>query len=738
MARFNHPINNFLSGEVSPKILARSETKEYAQACEKLLNMVPQSQGGATRRVGTQFVASQTNSAANKAETRLFQFNISSAESYCIVINRTANGNGWNGIVRAINTSTLSEYAVPCDTTLSGLGYNLHIVADSDLAELQCAQYGDFLFFAQANTHPFYILRTALNTFVMKPVWYPTPNLATYSQPRSMPFQTINTTDIVMTISAVAVGSRTLTIASGTGFAFNASMVAASGFGNYTWFAFIDGGNYGYCFVTAYTSTTQVTVQVTRAMPAALAAAGLTTWYENGWSSYRGFPRSISFYNNRAIYGGNAAFPNIYWGSADSDIFQMTNETNQILVGTATNEMPFRRQLAASENSQIQWTSSGKKITAGTGGREYQIEGQDASTGIGNTNVGSNGETSNGSAYVQPTRLDSAILFVQRSTRKILEYVFDLREDSYTVRDLSTIADHMVLKGLGRFASPATPKFVKIQYAGSDDLIWTLDSNGVLCSITRNRKADTLAWAEHDLGGNFGGENAIVTSMAVCNSGDGTHDDLWVVVKRTINSATVYYIERINNEHVLSNLTNASTSILDKPVYLDSAKLTILGAPGTVFTGFSHLIGQTVSCLADGLYHGEKVVDGSGQITLTAVDATELVAGLKYTSRVVPVVPDVGVQTGSSLGRPKKMDKLAIKFYRTVGAKFLRYADSKTEDIIFRPVNLAANLPIPMYTGFKDIDFPGTWEKDEKFSIETDLPLPMTVLGIYVRGTSND
>jgi hypothetical protein len=142
--------------------------------------------------------------------------------------------------------------------------------------------------------------------------------------------------------------------------------------------------------------------------------------------------------------------------------------------------------------------------------------------------------------------------------------------------------------------------------------------------------------------------------------------------------------------------------------------------------------------LADGLYHGEKVVDGSGQITLTAVEATELVAGLKYTSRVVPVIPDVGVQTGSSLGRPKKMDKLAIRFHRTVGAKILRYADSKTEDIIFRPVNLAANLPIPMYTGFKDIDFPGTWEKDEKFSIETDLPLPMTVLGIYVRGTSND
>ena len=166
--RFNHPINNFLSGEVSPKILARSETKEYAQACEKLLNMVPQSQGGVTRRVGTQFVASQTNSAANKAESRLFPFNISNSESYCIIINRTANGNGWNGIVRAINTSTLAEYAVPCDTTLSAAGYNLHIVADSDLAELQCAQYGDFLFFTQAIVYVFQVRLGFLSHFSVR------------------------------------------------------------------------------------------------------------------------------------------------------------------------------------------------------------------------------------------------------------------------------------------------------------------------------------------------------------------------------------------------------------------------------------------------------------------------------------------------------------------------------------------------------------------------------------------
>lgn len=729
MARFNHAANNFLSGEVSPKILARGETQEYKQACEELLNMLPYSQGGVERRPGSQFVASQLNSASIRSETKLFPFNISNSESYIIAITRETNAYSTSFKAYAINTSTLSEYAV----TLSS-GWSPHIPSDSDLDTLSVAQYGDFLFFAGANVYPFVVFRTALNTISAVTRNFPFSGLPT-TLGDYLPYR-LNSTPAILTLSAVAVGAATLTLTPGTsGYLFDSSMYDSLNVGN-TFFAFVDGANYGFAYVTGYTSTTSLSVQITKACPAGF-TGGLTTWFESYWSKFRGYPRTVCFYDQRSVYSGSSAYPNYVWGSQLANIHKFVDAANQIVTGTVTNSMPFLTQIASSENTQVQWVSSGKKITTGTGGREYQVFGPDTTQTIGATNVGSNAETSHGSDYVQPARLDSAVLFVQRSGKKVMEYVFDLREESYRVRDLSTIADHMVYKGIDRFATFTEPRFKKLQYSGANSVIWVLDTNGVLTSITRDRTTDSLAWTEHDIGGDFGGENAVVMSIAVANSGDGSYDDLWMIVKRTINSSTVYYIERINRPFYAEELTGSSTSILDKPVYVDSSKLVQVSPANTVFTGFSHLIGQTVSCLADGLYHGEKVVDGSGQITLDT-EATELVAGLKYTSKITPVVPDAGVVTGSSLARPKKMDKVAVRFHRTVGAQLVRKSDGVSEDIIFRTADLAGDDPIPLFSGFKDLDFPGTGEKDEKLTIQTELPLPMGILGIFIRGTSND
>ena len=51
--KFNFPINNFASGEWSPKMLGRTDTDQYARACEGITNYIPQMTGGAAFRGGT-------------------------------------------------------------------------------------------------------------------------------------------------------------------------------------------------------------------------------------------------------------------------------------------------------------------------------------------------------------------------------------------------------------------------------------------------------------------------------------------------------------------------------------------------------------------------------------------------------------------------------------------------------------------------------------------------------------
>ena len=54
MARFNYITNSFQQGEVTPRFRGRTETKEHANSCQEIRNMIVYPQGGATRRPGTE------------------------------------------------------------------------------------------------------------------------------------------------------------------------------------------------------------------------------------------------------------------------------------------------------------------------------------------------------------------------------------------------------------------------------------------------------------------------------------------------------------------------------------------------------------------------------------------------------------------------------------------------------------------------------------------------------------
>ena len=79
-----------------------------------------------------------------------------------------------------------------------------------------------------------------------------------------------------------------------------------------------------------------------------------------------------------------------------------------------------------------------------------------------------------------------------------------------------------------------------------DSILWCVRDDGVFAGLTYLRSEEVVAWHRHKLGGTFGtGSSAtgygVVESVASI-AGDINEDELWVIVKRTINGNTKRYV----------------------------------------------------------------------------------------------------------------------------------------------------------------------------------------------------
>ena len=87
MAKFTTIKNNFASGELSKKLRARIDSKEYANGVEEMINFFPMVNGGAMFRPGMQYTRDRTESSKFNSNTGvLFGFRFSRDECYVVHI----------------------------------------------------------------------------------------------------------------------------------------------------------------------------------------------------------------------------------------------------------------------------------------------------------------------------------------------------------------------------------------------------------------------------------------------------------------------------------------------------------------------------------------------------------------------------------------------------------------------------------------------------------------------------
>jgi len=447
----------------------------------------------------------------------------------------------------------------------------------------------------------------------------------------------------------------------------------------------------GFVKITAFTSATEVDATV---MDTLKSTAATKIWAEGAFSAKRGYPRALALYEQRIYYAGTSDNPIGIWGSKTGDFENYSYGVND--------DSAIAFSVAATEANIVQWMEGLDVILSGTSGGEFAVSsGSPQSEPITPTTVNIRGQSNYGSSAIQAKAINDVVLFVHRQGKRIHEMAYSLERDRYVAPDLTDLAEHILAGGVVQMAFARLP----------DPTLYVVTGDGYLAVFTYDRAQNVTAWTRWTTDGLFESVQTLHGSP---------EDEVWVVVKRTIDGTVYRYLEKLT----------AESDVKEDAVLLDSA------ATGTAnsltVSGLDHLEGETVGAVLNGAYLGTYVV-ASGAITMRqATQFGKYVIGLPYTGTVKTMKLDVMMQDGSGQGRMRRITKAVIKFRNTLGCKFGRVLGS-LDEVNFRDVGNNMDESPPLFTGDKAVEWPRGYDREGNIIIQQDKPLPCTVLGIEVK-----
>jgi len=674
MARVAAQLTNFTGGELSPRLDGRNDLAKYNSGCKTLENMIVYPHGAAARRSGTSFVAEVKDSTK---KTRLIPFEFSTTQTYMLEFGnqyiRFYKDNG-----QILSGGSAYEIASP--------------YLEAELFEIKYAQSADVMYICHPNHAVRKLSRTGHTAWTLTEVDF-----------TNGPYLDSNISTTTFTTSAHTVGAgRTLTASSTTGI------------NNNTGFQTTDVGRLvqfrdGYGKITARTSTTVVTIEILKDMGS---TSSSTDWSLGAFSDTTGHPSCVTFFEQRLVFAATLSQPQTLFFSKSGDYENMDENRG----GTIADDDAIIYTIASNQVNAIRFMTATRTLIVGTAGGEFTVSGGTVDTAITPTNILIKKQSNHGSANLDAIAAGNATLFLQRAKRKVRELAYNFDVDGYIAPDMTILAEHITEGGITQMAYQQEP----------NQIVWMVRADGQLIGFTYQREQQVTAWHRQVFGGSFDSGSAICESVAVIPT-DNSEYQVWVIIKRTIDSSTVRYIEYLNNFD-FDETDNTSFNFLD-------SQLSYSGSATTTISGLDHLEGETVSVLANGATHPNKTVS-SGAITLDR-SSTNVKVGLGYTSLLQTMRLDAGSQNGTSQAKTKRIFDITLRLYETVGVEVGPDLNNM-ERIPFRSSANPMDQAIPVYTGDKEVEFRGNYETDGFIYVRQNQPLPLTVLSLYPNLVTND
>lgn len=734
----------FTGGEWSPKAQGRTDFDRYATALKRCRNAYPVQQGGVRRRPGTRFLGASTSTTANA--TILLPFVAGRDAAFLVEL-----GNLTCRVFAADGTLTSTTLATPYTA--------------GDLAALDWAQADSTMWLF----HPGYPVQRL--QLLDGGAWVLSP--APFTQVPHDEAGILASTNAVL--SAVTVGAgRTLNAEAPVFLASDVGrgVVAESGL----------------AVITGYTSTTQVTVEITRAFPSATLIAGQWTIDIS--------PQAECTPGAKDPVGATTTLALDIAGWRPGDVGSIVRINGGLLrisaysSATSVNAVILKELSATVAAQALAWSLEPPIWSAARGYPRTGTVHQQRLICAGSAKY---------PRTVWGSRLGESLDFL-RGTNDDDAFAFTMDGDEASpiafvssTRELAVFTESAEVTMRGGVEKPLTPTNVRVssdsnvgcaavrpvtvgrevmfvQRGGTrlrgygyrydfdaysavdmsalaehltkagivwmayqqlpDPIIWGVTADGGLlsCTFDRDQQPTVVAWARHDTAG-------VIECCAVLPHEDSEY--LWLLVRRTINGEVCRYIERM--EHTWDPFHPSVEGDGRDYGYTADCAIVVDDASGVDAVTVAHLAGAEVAVVGDATDLGQCPVGG----TTVALPrrAKRVLVGLPFESRVGLMPPEFGTAMGSSQAQAARTGQVTLRFLDTISARLessVRGEVKSAQDLPFRQLGVGVLDQAPeMFTGLYAASLLG-WDKgDADLSVVQSKPYPMHLLAVVRRHTVN-
>ncbi len=460
MSDFIKTQNSFSDGEVAPEFYAR----DNINGLSKLENMDVLSGGGLSRRPGLHKVTSI------RGPARLISFSVSDAQEYLIVM------------------TDYHMYIYHQDNRYQDL---ITPWSYQDLSLLQFAQRFGTMIFVHPDHAP-RVLKYMDDYFELSDFAF-SHNDSDISL--NIPFLKFDdASDITIAISSSSKGNNYATFTTNKDFWTSDNVNGHLRLLDKQW------------VITDYVSPTQVVAYTNGSYTAP--SGTISDWAESAFSTRRGWPRSITFHQDRLVFGGSRDWPSGIWMSR-------VGAHNDFNVGTGLDDDSIFITLLSQQRQQICSVVSGDNLQILTNVGEWAISNKPLTP----SSVDIKQHTSIGSSitrYLPPQQIEGATVFMSGNGRDIRELSLDEIGENYNANDLCSLSKHLL-------QSP-----IDMAYNINTHQLFVVRTDGVIALLKQNASLGISAWGTYKTDGKF-------LSVCVCDN------KTYVVVQRSDNIYLEYF-----------------------------------------------------------------------------------------------------------------------------------------------------------------------------------------------------
>ena len=341
---------------------------------------------------------------------------------------------------------------------------------------------------------------------------------------------------------------------------------------------------------------------------------------ENVWSTIRGWPQSICFYEGRLVLGGTKSKPQSIFMSKTGSFFDFD-------IDEGDDDEAIFATISSRKLNDIVDVYPGRNLQVFTSGAEFAV----TSRPVTPSSINIQPQTSHGSGNVEVQDVDGSTIFVDRHGKSLLSFLYSFNEDAYTTDDRSVLASHLINQPVDMALLAGT---------ASDDANWLfiVNTDGSASILNTLRSQDINGFTQWNTTGQ-------IKSVTVVD------DELYMIVEREIDGSDKQFVERWDFNYMLDcSVKNTRT--------------------GSDVTGLEHLNGEEVSVLVDTEnYVLDRRTVSSNKIVLDSNEeySGDYEVGILFTPTIKPMPLNTNIGSGQNQMRLKKIVRMNVRVYESSG-----------------------------------------------------------------------